>query len=291
LNQSHSLATILTLGTAQDGGFPHTGCMNACCVDAWQNPSLKRLIASLAVLVNNKCWLIDITPDFSLQLNMIQNQSSNTMEIAGIFITHAHIGHYTGLLELGLEVMHTRNIPVYVMPKMKYFLEENAPFTQLIELHNIELVEIKADIALPLNDSISVTPFLVPHRNELSETVGFRIESENTSLIYISDIDSWDDWDVDINHIIRSNDILLLDGTFFSSDELENRNMHEIPHPFIKDSLDRFSLLDRVDRGKVYFTHFNHTNPVIKGSGKELLEVEKHGCQLAKDGMTFLINN
>tara|TARA_Y100000588_G_C14261876_1_gene927986 strand:- start:2272 stop:3135 length:864 start_codon:yes stop_codon:yes gene_type:complete len=286
---SHSLATILTLGTAQDGGFPHTGCIKSCCIDAWNDPKLKRLLSSLAILINNKCWLIDITPDFSLQLHMIQNEYSNKIEIAGVFITHAHIGHYTGLLELGLEVMHTRNIPIYVMPKMKQFLEENAPFTQLIDLHNIELNEMVANRAVSLNETISVTPFYVPHRNEFSETVGFQVKSKNTSLIYISDIDSWDDWDVDINYIIKSNDIALLDGTFFDSDELGSRNIHDVPHPFIKDSLKRFSLLDRVDREKVYFTHFNHTNPLIRESRDELRKFEKHGCRLAQDGMKFTL--
>ena len=184
MNKSHSLATILTIGTAQDGGYQHTGCRKACCIDAWKDSSLNRLISSLAIAINDKYWLIDITPDFSRQLNMIENKLGETVDIAGIFITHAHIGHYLGLLELGLEVMHTHNIPVYVMPRMKLFLEGNAPFTQLIAFHNIELKGISPDIAVQLNDDISVIPFLVTHRNEFSETVGFKVKSENTSLIY-----------------------------------------------------------------------------------------------------------
>ena len=290
MNKSHSLATILTLGTAQDGGYPHTGCRKACCIDAWKDSSLNRLISSLAIAINDKYWLIDITPDFSRQLNMIENKLGETVDIAGIFITHAHVGHYLGLLELGLEVMHTHNIPVYVMPRMKLFLEGNAPFTQLIAFHNIELKGISPDIAVQLNDDISVIPFLVPHRNEFSETVGFKVKSENTSLIYISDIDSWESWDVDINYLIRENDTLLLDGTFYDSNELDGRDIKDVPHPFIRDSLQKFSLLERVDRDKVYFTHFNHTNPVINSSGLELLEINKHGCHIAEDGMIFTFN-
>ena len=142
---------------------------------------------------------------------------------------------------------------------------------------------------IELNEFLSVTPFQVPHRNEFSETVGYMIQSPIKSLLYISDIDSWDKWDVDINDLIRSNDILLLDGTFFSDSELPGRNVYDIPHPFIQDSLQKFSLLEEVDRKKVYFTHFNHTNPVNQKSSPERTVIADNFCQLAEDGMIFTL--
>ena len=120
--------TIIVLGTSQDGGYPHSGCFEDCCREAWKEPNLKRLVSSLAILSGRDCLLIDITPDIKYQLQMIEAEINEIPRISGIFITHAHIGHYMGLIELGLEGMHTRNIPVYVMPKMRLFLEENAPF-------------------------------------------------------------------------------------------------------------------------------------------------------------------
>ena len=197
------------------------------------------------------------------------------------------MGHYIGLMELGLEVMNTNLIPVYVMPKMKSFLQENAPFTQLINLKNIKLRQMTENVLIQLNDSINITPFEVPHRNEYSETIGFRIKSSDRSILYISDIDSWDTWDVDINDMIRSNDLLFLDGTFFSDIELPIRNMQDVPHPYIKESLQKFSLLEEVDRDKVYFTHLNHSNPVIKQSSVERLATINQGCHIAEDGMVF----
>ena len=280
---------IIILGTAQDGGYPHAGCMEDCCAEAWNDSKLKRLISSLGILSGNDCWFIDITPDFAYQIKMIEAKLNRQPNVCGIIISHAHIGHYLGLLQLGLEVMNTNQIPVYVMPKMKCFLEDNAPFTQLIELNNIKLFPIKDNEVLQLNNNISIIPFLVPHRNEFSETIGFKVQSPDKSLLYIPDIDSWDAWDLDINEVIQKNDVILLDGTFYSNDELINRNVINVPHPYIKETLQRISILEKVDREKVYFTHLNHTNPVIKKSSLERSEVQCKGYHIADDNMIFTL--
>ena len=287
MKTSNLSENIIVLGTAQDGGYPQAGCREKCCVEAWNDHKLKRRVSSLSIISGDDCWLIDITPDFAYQLNMIETRLNRQPHICGIFISHAHMGHYIGLMELGLEVMNTNLIPVYVMPKMKSFLQENAPFTQLINLKNIKLRQMTENVLIQLNDSINITPFEVPHRNEYSETIGFRIKSSDRSILYISDIDSWDTWDVDINDMIRSNDLLFLDGTFFSDIEIPIRNMQDVPHPYIKESLQKFSLLEEVDRDKVYFTHLNHSNPVIKQSSVERLATINQGCHIAEDGMVF----
>ena len=64
---------IYILGTVQDGGFPHTGCNEQCCKQAWSNFLLRRNIASIAIIDHNvkKYWIIDITPDFKIQYQMI----------------------------------------------------------------------------------------------------------------------------------------------------------------------------------------------------------------------------
>ena len=289
MHQSDKSVTVIILGTAQDGGYPQAGCNDVCCEEAWNDPKLKRLISSLAILSGNNCWIIDITPDFRYQLRMIEKELNRQVKISGIFITHAHMGHYMGLMDLGLEVMNTNKIPVYVMPKMKYFLEENAPFTQLIALNNIKLEKIEANTAVQLNTNLSIMPFQVPHRNEFSESVGFTILSSEKSLLYIPDIDSWNSWNLDINDMIGTNDILILDGTFFDDKELPGRNMKDVPHPFINESLQKFSLLEEVERRKVYFTHLNHTNPVIKTTTPERSEIINQGCHIAEDGMVFTL--
>ena len=278
---------LIVLGTAQDGGYPHTGCREVCCREAWNNLKLQRLVSSLAILSGNDCWLIDITPDFSYQLRMIETELNGVPRISGIFISHAHMGHYMGLMELGLEVMNTHAIPVYVMGKMKSFLEENAPFTQLIKLNNIKLELIEESAAVQLNEKISIMPFLVPHRNEFSETVGYSIQSARKKVLYIPDIDAWDDWEMDINKMIKKHDIALLDGTFYEKNELQSRNIEDVPHPSIKESIKRFSPLVEIDRKKVNFTHLNHTNKVLRQNSKERNEITSLGFQIASDGMIW----
>ena len=287
--QVNESVNVLVLGTSQDGGYPQAGCREECCFEAWNDHKLKRYKSSLAILLGNDCWLIDMTPDFSYQLRMIEARLNGKPNICGIFISHAHIGHYMGLIQLGLEVMNTKKIPVYVMGKMKSFLENNAPFTQLIELDNIKLRPMEKDETILLCDTLSITPFLVPHRNEFSETIGITVKSSEKSLLYVPDIDSWNSWDMDINDLIQRNNFALLDGTFYNDTELPGRNVQDVPHPYINDSLNKFSLLDEMDREKVYFTHLNHTNPVIKKYSLERSEVCDNSCHIAEDGMIFTL--
>ena len=172
---------------------------------------------------------------------------------------------------------------------MKSYLEENAPFTQLIKLNNIKLKLIEESAAVQLNKNISITPFLVPHRNEFSETVGYSIQSTRKKVLYIPDIDAWDDWEMDINKMIKKHDIAFLDGTFYDKTELKRRNIEDVPHPSIKESIKRFSPLVAIDRKKVNFTHLNHSNNVLRFDSKERNEVIKQGFEIASDGVIYSI--
>ena len=193
------------------------------------------------------------------------------------------MGHYTGLMHFGREVMGTNRIPVYVMPKMKTFLEGNGPWSQLVELENISLQKLKSDSTFSLNENIKVKPFLVPHRDEFSETVGYEITINNKSLIFIPDIDKWEKWDENIMELIKKVDYAFLDATFYKNGELK-RDMSEIPHPFVEESMELFSNLSKTDKQKVYFIHLNHTNPLLIENSTAQNEVVEKGFNLAKEG-------
>ena len=289
MRQLDESVNLLVLGTAQDGGYPHTGCTADCCIQAWKDPTKKRLVASLAIISGKDCFLIDITPDIKYQFQLLESKLNQKPCISGVCITHAHFGHYMGLLELGLEVMNTDATPIYVMPKMRSFLENNAPFTQLIDLNNVNLITIAENAPIEVNKRVKITPFQVPHRNEFSETVGYQIQSSKKSVLYIPDIDSWHEWEKDINKMIKKNDLALLDGTFYNKTELKTRDISAIPHPSIKDSIQQFSSLDVIDRKKVNFTHLNHTNNVLRCDSEERKEVIQQGFQIASDGMIISI--
>lgn len=286
---------ILVLGVAQDAGYPQTACRRACCAAVAADPSLGRHVACLAIVdpLSGQRWIIDATPDFREQLALLDAVAppdSGAAGIAsqplldGILLTHAHIGHYTGLQDLGREVTGASGVPVYAMPRMKAFLERNGPWRQLVELGNIELRPIAADQLLALNERLSITPLLVPHRDEFSETVGFRIQGPSRWVLYIPDIDKWERWDRSIEEEIARVDVALLDGTFFSGDELGGRDMSEIPHPSVRETMKRLASLPPAERAKVRFIHLNHTNPLLNPGSKASGEVRGNGFAVAEQG-------
>ena len=281
-------AFAVVLGIAQDGGFPQAGCQKPCCESAWRNVDSRKQVASLAIVdpVSNQRWIIDATPSLPAQLhalNQVGKPKAKGPLLDGILLTHAHVGHYGGLLHLGREVMGTNGIKVLAMPRMKVFLETNGPWSQLVDLNQIEIEKIAAGQLLTLNERLSVIPFLVPHRDEFSETVGYQINGPNRRILYLPDIDKWEKWDVKIEDLIEGVDVALLDGTFYAADELPGRDMSEIPHPFIVESISRFKSLPMAERKKVQFIHFNHTNPLLNAESSESQAILSAGHQITQE--------
>lgn len=277
------------LGTAQDAGYPQIGCVKECCQKYWDKKIAKQKVSCLALFDpdTNQKWIFDATPDITEQLHAADKiQKGN---LSGIFLTHAHIGHYTGLMYLGREALSGKEVPVYAMPRMKDYLENNGPWSQLVSLKNIELKELKADSTIKVTDNISVTPFLVPHRDEFSETVGYSIKVANRSVLFIPDIDKWQKWDRDIKQLVKQYDFLFLDGTFYQDGELPGRNMSEVPHPLIQESVELFKDLSSTEKQKIYFLHFNHTNPLIDRASKEYKEVKSKGFNVAYEGLKITL--
>ncbi len=280
------LPYVVVLGIAQDGGSPHTGCEQVCCETLWLKKS-KEKVSSVGIIdpQSKLSWIIDATPDFPEQLHIITKEHKT--ELAGIFLTHAHIGHYTGLLYLGREVLGAKKVPIYCMPRMKQFLETNAPWKQLIELENIVLKKLKNDTELKLSTQLFIEPFLVPHRDEYSETVGFKIMGARSSVTFIPDIDKWNKWDQDISQVIQYTDFALIDGTFFSQSEIPHRDMSEIPHPFITETMNQLYSLKTLHKNKVYFIHLNHSNPAIKENEATSNIINSKGFNVARESLIF----
>ena len=279
---------VKVLGTIQDGGFPQIDCNKACCQNQWLNPK-KKFVSSIAVVNESekKQWIIDASPEIKFQTKLLKDKT-NIKDIEGVFLTHAHIGHYTGLMYYGNEAAGSRDLKVYAMPKMKKFLENNGPWNHLLKQRNIKLIKLSKNNTINISANLKIKPFLVPHREDYSETVGFKIATSKKELIYIPDIDNWEKWDISITELIKNIDFALVDGTFFSEREIE-RDISLIPHPLVKDSLKLFSNLKAKERNKIIFTHFNHTNPLINENSKEHEEVLSKGFRVAKEGDNFYL--
>ncbi|HYH08827.1 MAG TPA: MBL fold metallo-hydrolase [Thermoanaerobaculia bacterium] len=264
---------VMVLGIAQDGGYPQAGCRRADCVEAWRDPRLRKRVAALAIVdpETQQQWIIDATPDFAEQLQMLPKPA-----VDGILLTHAHIGHYLGLAQLGREVMGAKDVRVYAMPRMLEFLQENGPWDQLVRLGNIKLEPMQSDQEIRLNARIGVTPLRVPHRDEYSETVGFIVRGPNRAILWLPDIDKWEKWETPLESVLERVDVAYLDGTFYDVGELPGRNMSEIPHPFIVETMER--LADSPLKARVRFMHLNQSNPLLRESRK--------GIVIAREGET-----
>ena len=286
-NQAKQYITIL--GTAQDGGFPHIGCQKKCCNDFYKGISPKQKVVSLGLIDREaqQKFLFEATPDISTQIaNLEKNHLRTSTIIDGVFITHAHMGHYAGLLYFGKEALGKKDIPVYAMPKMKEFLSNNGPWSQLVTKENILFLDLQKDSIVPLSNALKVTPFLVPHRDEFSETVGYKIEGKNKSALFIPDINKWSLWEKNIVEEVKKVDYAFLDATFFKEGEI-NRPMSEVPHPFIEETIDLFKNESLTTKNKVIFIHFNHTNPALQPNSKERNELTLLGYKFATEGKRF----
>ncbi|MAU54704.1 MAG: MBL fold metallo-hydrolase [Flavobacteriaceae bacterium TMED238] len=280
-NQVNSTYSLKVLGVVQDGGLPHLGSNKLCC----ENIEQKRYVTSI-MLINNEnkeSYLFDASPDINEQLNFMGDGIKKNLK--GIFLTHAHIGHYTGLMYFGREALNSKSINVYAMPRMKKFLEQNGPWSQLISLQNISITEINNNSKLSIDPNVIIQPIEVPHRAEFSETVGYKIYGPNKKVLFIPDIDKWYLWEKSIIDEIKQVDYALIDATFYDSKEINYRDVSEIPHPFVVESMELFDAVKLEEKNKIFFIHLNHTNPLLDKSSDQYKFVKDKGYNIAEEGM------
>lgn len=273
---------ITVLGIAQDGGYPHIN--NTDEFSAVRNGVFqKELVVSLGVIdiARKKKFLFEATPDLPEQLAILEEKHlQNDGIIDGVFLTHAHMGHYTGLMHFGREAMGAKKIDVFAMPKMKSFLENNGPWSQLVTLKNIKINPLANEVPIQITENIQVAPFLVPHRDEFSETVGYRISGNSKSALFIPDINKWSLWEKNIVDEVRKVDYAFVDATFFKDGEIP-RPMSEVPHPFIQETIALFKEQPTAIKRKLIFIHFNHSNPLLHSDDPERKKLEKEGYRFA----------
>lgn len=262
---------LVVLGIAQDGGMPHAGCAKSPCADVHAGKRVAEKVSSLGLIHRDSgaSYLFDATPDFPAQLYALNGGEAPD----GIFLTHAHIGHYTGLMYLGKEAMAAKGVPVYGTPRMTAFLKSNGPWSLLVENGYIVPRVVTPDVAIELPDGVRVTPLLVPHRDEFTDTVGFLIEGPRAKALFIPDIDKWEKWNRSLRELADTVDYVLVDGTFASMDELPGRDISQVPHPLMSETR---SLLEST-RAKLWFIHVNHSNPALldgKDVAREGMRIE-----------------
>ncbi len=188
----------------------------------------------------------------------------------------------------GREALGSKNLLVKVLPKMSKFLKANGPWSQLVTLNNIQIQNTKFDKSNSELNYIEVTPIKVPHRDEYSETAGYIIAGKNKKALFIPDIDKWEKWDKKLVHLVEDFDYLLLDATFYDSDEI-NRDISEIPHPLVSETINLLDSLSKENKGKVYFIHMNHTNPMLDPNSDLSKSIIMKGFNIARLGQKLYL--
>lgn len=281
---------LLVLGAVQDAGSPHIACKKPCCSNLFENPDPSRKVVSLGVYdeLTKQTWLFEAGPDIATQIKFLKKVSGSESELPqGIFVSHAHIGHYSGLMYLGREACSAKEMPVFAMPRMCEFIKGNGPWSQLVQLKNISLKSLKNDSFIHLNERIRIKPIQVPHRDEFSETIGFLIEGPNRKILFIPDIDKWEKWERDILKMVNEVDYAFIDATFYSGDEINTRNIAEIPHPFVVETMSLFENQAESVRKKIMFIHMNHTNPMLDSTSDAYKLVKQKGFGIAEFGLNL----
>ena len=281
---------IYILGNVQDAGLPHIGCQHKFCKEKF-NEFEEYFTTSIAVVdpLERKYILFEATPDLPYQLNYLEKEIFNEFLLPeSIYITHAHIGHYTGLMYFGREALGAKNIMVKVLPKMGDFLKTNGPWNQLVDINNIQIQNLNFGLNTNELRNITVTPIQVPHRDEYSETAGFIIEGRNKKALFIPDIDKWEKWNKNLKQLVYEFDYLLLDSTFYDSNEI-NRDISEIPHPLVIETINLLDDLSREQKDKIYFIHMNHTNLMLNPSRELTKLVKDKGFNITRLGLKLFL--
>ena len=289
---------LIVLGAGQDAGAPQIGNSQ----DAgWNDPALQLYPVSLGLVDHDSGarYLFDASPQVTAQLQLFDALTGSSQDkglhLDGVFLTHAHIGHYAGLIFFGREAAGARDLPVYAMPRMGAFLRENGPWGQLVELDNISIRNLSDRTEIGLSSGLSVTPVQVPHRDEYSETVGYVIKGAEASALFVPDIDSWDAWQseygVSIDDMVAQVDYAFLDASFFDNHELVGRDMSEIPHPRVTETMALFADAATDIRKRIHFIHYNHTNPIRDPNSADTRSVAEAGFNIARRGDRICLGN
>lgn len=283
---------VWLLGRAQDGGLPHLGCEKPCCTEA-RVAGRVEYPCSLGVRdrVTGALLLIEATPAIEPQIASLHAQAGvhgrGRRPVDAVMLTHAHIGHYAGLMQFGEEVANTDHLPVHCTPRMAAFLRGNAPWSQVVEFGQVDLHE------LAMNErgvaqcepiaGLRVEAIVVPHRDEHSDTVAFRLQGPHQTLLWVPDVDRWGAHEGLLARLLAGVDVAYVDATFYDGGELPGRDLSRIPHPLMTETMALWADEAMRKPGVVRFLHFNHTNPALH-EAKLAAEIEAKGFRIANVG-------
>ena len=232
------MVEVTLLGVAQDGARPQAGCIQPCCAGLTAEDTM--FPVSLGIIDDSgDGHLIEATRYLGEQFRIWGAPSLDS-----VWLTHAHFGHVDGLGLFGKETMASRDLDLHVSDEMFHLMEETPQWALMLKQGVFQDKVFQNGEQITKNEDLSIIPIVIPHRDELSDMHAFLICGANKRLLFLPDHDSWQQT-LDCHHQpdIRSwlrhlqVDIALLDGTFWSEEELGGRSQQDVPHPPVKQTL------------------------------------------------------
>lgn len=284
---------LFVLGIAQDGGLPHLGCDRPCCADARRSGRVLHPV-SLGVVDHGsgQLLLVEATPAIERQIAALHALAGaggrGRRPVDAVLLTHAHIGHYLGLALFGREVAATTGLPTFCSPRMAAFLRGHGPWRQLVSLGQLALQEIAPRTPFAPLPGLQVTAIPVPHRDEFSDTMAFRLQGPRRTVLFVPDVDAWDRAPGLLSELLEGVDVAWVDGTFFDGSELPDRDLAAIRHPLMTDTMQRLADRARQRPGTLRFLHLNHTNPALHDPALRA-RIEAEGFAIAERGESVLL--
>lgn len=282
------MVEVTLLGVAQDGGRPQAGCTRPCCVGL--RPEDTSYPVALGISDADSNHLIEATRFLGQQLT-IWGQTN----IENVLLTHAHFGHVDGLGLFGKETMNARNVGLHLSSEMEHLVDRTPQWALMVDQGVFQPTTFHDRDNLQFTPTLTIQPVHVPHRDELSDMHAFVIRGPNRSLLFLPDHDTWAETLERHNQpSIRSwlealkVDIALIDGTFWSSDELSGRNQDKVPHPPVSQTIDLLGPRQGGDP-EIYFIHLNHTNPLYDPSSEASALLAQTGWMVAQQGQRFTL--
>ena len=283
--------TLTILGTAQDGGVPQAGCGCSNCNAAFENPERVRFPVSLGVMDNQGgMHLIEATRALPEQLKIWADACRYDSPIRpnSVLLTHAHLGHIEGIGQFGKEAMGCRNLTLVASESVASILQEKKLMTPFV------IADFGSQNLPKFQQGGVVFDFIpVPHRDDTSDTHAILISGENKRVLFLPDLDDWEQTLKSVGYTNPNEWFqslgathVLLDATFWNGEELSGRDMKDVPHPTVENSLVRLQE-GGIGGPEIILIHLNHTNPLNNPNSHQSRMVEDAGHSIGQRGLTI----
>jgi pyrroloquinoline quinone biosynthesis protein B len=302
---------VLVLGSAAGGGYPqwNCNCRNCRGVRDGSIRALPRTQSSIAVSADSDHWiLINASPDLLTQIKALPQLSPcrepRDAQFRAVFLVDSQIDHTVGLLML----REGERLPIYCTENVREDLEGGNPILRVLESycrtewHRVP-IEPGSGFEIPGADWLRFSALAVagkappysPHRQtpRAGDNIAFTIEDRRNgkSLFYAPGLAGVDEA---VATRMRRADCVLVDGTFWTSDEMiragvGRKRAADMGHLAQSGADGMLAHLERIEGPRKVLIHINNTNPILDEDSAERRELARAGVEVAFDGMEIVL--